>query len=101
MSNNTRSGNPEQYAELSRLAASIVGQVEQVRKLALSLGEIGTAREAESTATAFRQVAAVASVRASEARLAAGELVVRQPEAVDAIYASIEYWRAASTGGAR
>lgn len=100
MSNN-KLGTPLQQEELSRLAHSIVSQVEQVRKLALSIGEIGTAREAESTATAFRQVAAVASVRASEARLAAGELIVRQPEAVDAIYASIEYWRAASTGGAR
>ena len=97
----TTRGNPEQYAELSRLAASIVSQADQIRKLALAAGEIGTAREAESTLTAWRQIAAVSTVRAGEARLAAGELIVRQPEAVDAIYESIEYWRAASTGGAR
>lgn len=98
---NTR-GNPSQYAELSRLASSIVSQADQIRKLALEAGEIGTAREAEATVTAFRQIAAVATVRAGEARLAAGELRVRQPNAVDAIYESIDYWRASSTtGGAR
>lgn len=97
---NTR-GNPEQYAELSRLASSIVSQADQIRKLALEAGEIGTAREAEATVTAFRQIAAVATVRAGEARLAAGELTVRQPNAVDAIYESIDYWRATTTGGAR
>lgn len=97
MSNNTRSGNPEQYAELSRLARSIVSQVEQVRKLALSIGEIGTAREAESTLTAWRQISAVSTVRAGEARLAAGELRVTGPNAVEAIYESIDYWRSVST----
>ena len=93
----TTRGNPEQYAELSRLAASIVSQADQIRKLALSLGEIGTSREAESTLTAWRHVAAVSTVRAGEARLAAGELRVTGPNAVDAIYASIDYWRTVST----
>lgn len=93
---NTR-GNPSQYAELSRLASSIVSQADQIRKLALAAGEIGTAREAESTVAAWRLIAAVATVRAGEARLAAGELTVRQPNAVDAIYESIDYWRAGVT----
>ena len=93
----TTRGNPEQYAELSRLAASIVSQADQIRKLALAAGEIGTAREAESTLTAWRQISAVSTVRAGEARLAAGELTVRQPNAVDAIYESIDYWRAGVT----
>ena len=93
----TTRGNPEQYAELSRLAASIVSQADQIRKLALAAGEIGTAREAESTLTAWRHVAAVSTVRAGEARLAAGELRVTGPNAVDAIYESIDYWRAGVT----
>ena len=93
----TTRGNPEQYAELSRLAASIVSQADQIRKLALAAGEIGTAREAESTLTAWRQIAAVSTVRAGEARLAAGELRVTGPNAVDAIYESIDYWRAGVT----
>ena len=93
----TTRGNPEQYAELSRLASSIVRQADQIRKLALEAGEIGTAREAESTLTAWRQISAVSTVRAGEARLAAGELIVRQPNAVEAIYASIDYWRTVST----
>jgi hypothetical protein len=95
----TRTGTPAQYEELARLAHSIVAQTEQVRKLALELGEIGTMHEAEATRTAFRQIAAVAGVRANEARLASGELVVTGPQAVDAIYASIDYWRAVSTKG--
>jgi len=89
----TTRGNPEQYAELSRLAASIVSQADQIRKLALECCEIGTAREAESTLTAWRQIAAVSTVRAGEARLAAGELRVRQPNATELIYQSIDYWR--------
>ena len=93
----TTRGNPEQYAELSRLAASIVSQADQIRKLALECGEIGTAREAESTLTAWRQIAAVSTIRAGEARLAAGELRVTGPNAVEAIYESIDYWRAGVT----
>lgn len=96
MSNN-KLGTHLQYEELSRLAHSIVAQVEQVRKLALELGEIGTMHEAESTSNSFRHIAAVAGVRANEARLASGELVVTGPQAVDAIYASIDYWRSVST----
>jgi hypothetical protein len=92
-----RTGTPAQYEELSRLASSIVAQADQVRRLALELGEIGTMHEAESTRTSFAHLAAVARVRASEARLTAGELTVTGPNAVDAIYASIDYWRAAST----
>ena len=95
----TRIGSVEQYLELARLANSIVAQSEQVRKLALELGEIGTMNEAESTSNSFRHLAAVAGVRANEARLASGELVVTGPQAVDAIYASIDYWRAVSSKG--
>lgn len=90
-------GTPSQYEELSRLASSIVAQADQVRRLALDAGEIGTANEAEATRTAFRQIAAVATIRAGEARLASGELTVTGPQAVDAIYASIDYWRSVST----
>lgn len=67
-----RLGTARQYDDLALLARIIRDSAEDLYKLALEVGEIGTANTAEDTRKDFARIAAVMSVRVDEARLADG-----------------------------